>query len=65
MKEDNKINEIKKLHADSMKLIEDCNVILSGEKILDTINIQLAGVVKNLNEKIITEYTGIKPEDVK
>jgi hypothetical protein len=65
MKEDNKIKEKKQLYNDAVKLLEDCNVNLSGEKILDVINIQLAGVVKSLNEIIITEYTGIKPEDVK
>jgi len=46
------------LYNDAVTLLKDCNTHLKGNAQLGTINIKLAGVVKDLNDIIIKELTG-------
>lgn len=55
-----KIQQIKKLYQDAMTLLEGCNEILKDDEKLSTINSQISGAVKNLNDIVIRETTGVK-----
>ena len=62
-----KIKEIKELYQKSMALLEGCNEHLKDDEKLSTLNTKLSGVVKDLNDIIIRDTTGItiKNEEVK
>lgn len=53
------------LYNQAMTLLEGCNSVLKDDSQLPTINVKLAGVVKDLNDILIRELTGIKVEDTK
>lgn len=53
------------LYDQAMALLESCNDILKDDPQLATINVKLTGVVKDLNDILIKELTGIKSEDTK
>jgi len=54
-----KIKDIKELYSKAMVLLEGCNDTLQQDEKLSTINTKLAGVVKDLNDIIIRDTTGI------
>jgi ribosome-binding factor A len=50
--------EKKTLHEEAMELLERINTELKDHKLLDTLNIKMVGVVKDLNDVRIGEITG-------
>jgi hypothetical protein len=50
------------LYNSAMELLKGCNEILKEDPQLPTINVKLAGVVKDLNEIRVKELTGIQSE---
>lgn len=59
------MKEKKALYEKALSLLEEANSLLQGEPELSTINLLMASVVKNFNNIIIKELTGIKSEHVK
>jgi hypothetical protein len=59
------MKEKKHLYEQALALLEDCNDKLKEDALLPTINSLMASVVKNLNEVMIKELTGINPNDIK
>lgn len=53
------MKEKRDLYNMAMELLEEVNKALKDEPSLSTINIQLSGVVKNLNDINIRELTGV------
>ena len=47
------------LYEKAMELLKECNTMLKDDPHLATINTKLVGVVKDLNEIVIKEVTGI------
>jgi len=49
-----------KLHQDAIRLLEDINEVLGNHTGRDSINIKMAGVIRDLNNIRIEKITGIK-----
>jgi hypothetical protein len=56
------MKEKKELYQLALDLLEKCNVTLKDDPELSTINSLLASVVKNLNNTVVNELTGIKTD---
>ena len=59
------MKEVEDLYNSAMALMKGCNNLLKEDPQLPTINVKLAGVVKDLNDIRIKELTGIKDDLVK
>jgi hypothetical protein len=46
------------LHQEAMDLLQRINIELKGNKFLDTLNVKMVGVVKDLNDVQIAVITG-------
>jgi len=51
------MKEKKELYSKAMELLEGCNEHLKDDEKIDTINIKLASVVKDLNDIILRDTT--------
>ena len=56
------MKSIADLYNNAMELLKGCNELLKEDPQLPTINVKLAGVVKDLNELRVKELTGIQSE---
>lgn len=50
------------LHQEAIDLLERINTELKGTKALETINVKMVGVVKDLNEIMVAGITGSATE---
>jgi hypothetical protein len=55
------MEEKKALYDQAMALLEGCNVYLKDDPQLPTINVKMAGVIKDLNDIRIKNLTGFSP----